>query len=66
MEDKKLLDAVKTMEETQCFVNPPTKEEDLINKWFAVMYVSKHKKHCTSPNFLEDFQWIKMAMYKSA
>ena len=44
MVDDELTDAVTTMRETQHFLNPQTKEKDLINKWFALVYVSKRER----------------------
>ena len=55
MVDDELADAMATIRETQHFLNPPTKEKDFINKWFAVVYVSKHKKTLYISKFIKKF-----------
>ena len=44
MEDSNLENAIHTMQKTQHWLNPPTKECGLVNKWFAVVYTGKRKK----------------------
>ena len=55
MVDDELADAVATMRETKHFLNPPTKEKDLINKWFAVVHASKHKRTLYIAKFVKRF-----------
>ena len=43
MEDSNIANAV-NMQKTQHWLNPPTKEYYLVNKWFAVVYAGKRKK----------------------
>ena len=50
-----LADAVATMRETKHFLNPLTKEKHLINKWLAVVYVSKHKRTLYISKFIKRF-----------
>jgi len=37
-------EAISTMIQTQKIINPPTKEKDLIGKWFAVVFNNKRKR----------------------
>ena len=55
MVDDELADAVTTMRETKHFLNPPTKEKDLINKCFAVVHASKHKRTLYIAKFVTRF-----------
>ena len=55
MVDDVLAGAVATMRETKHFLNPPTKEKDLINKWFAVVHASKHKRTLYIAKFVTRF-----------
>ena len=55
MVDDELTDAVTTMRETQHFLNPQTKEKDLINKWFALVYVSKRERTLYIAKFIKRF-----------
>ena len=40
-EHDEMSEAISTMRETQHMLNPPTEEKDLIEKWFAIVFVSK-------------------------
>ena len=43
------------MREMQHMLNPPTEEKDLIDKWFAIVYVSKRKRSLYIAKLLKRF-----------